>query len=110
MVQIVNYSSRAFVVTGDTKPIKDVLKIAGGRFNGRLSTPTGKIYCGWVFSNVRRTSLEALLTGNGIKFTTSLPENINADNVREYQRDPDEDFINHGFEQNLERENQRFGR
>lgn len=43
-INIVAYSDKAIVVTGDTKPIKDKLKELGGSFNPRLSCGAG-----WVF-------------------------------------------------------------
>lgn len=39
------YSERALVVRGDTKPLKDKLKSLGGKFNPNL-----KGGAGWIFS------------------------------------------------------------
>lgn len=47
-IEIVDYSEKAFVVIGDTKPIKDELKAMGGRFNFRLSCGAG-----WIFSKAK---------------------------------------------------------
>ncbi len=44
-LKIVDYSDRAFAVIGDTKPIKDTLRLLGGSFNSRLTCG-----CGWIFS------------------------------------------------------------
>ena len=44
-VQVIDYSTKAYAVTGDTKPIKDTLKSLGGSFNARLSCGAG-----WIFS------------------------------------------------------------
>lgn len=55
-VRIVDYSDRAIAVVGNTKPIKDILKSAGGSFNSRLSCG-----CGWVFSKKRRSEVERLV-------------------------------------------------
>lgn len=43
-IQILDYSSKAVAVVGDTKAIKEKLKELGGRFNRRLSCGAG-----WVF-------------------------------------------------------------
>lgn len=43
-ISIFDYSEKSFVVTGDTRKIKDDLKRLGGRFNARLTCG-----CGWVF-------------------------------------------------------------
>lgn len=43
-ISIFDYSEKAFVVTGDTRKIKEDLKRLGGRFNARLTCG-----CGWVF-------------------------------------------------------------
>ena len=55
-VQIVDYSDKAIVVIGNTKPIKDDLKRLGGRFNIRLTCGAG-----WVFSKAKRADLDAFL-------------------------------------------------
>ena len=43
-IQMVQYSEKAIVITGDTFPIKDTLKILGGKFNKFLSCGAG-----WIF-------------------------------------------------------------
>ena len=45
---LVEYSSKAVAVFGDTKTIKDELKAMGGRFNARL-TFNGQKLAGWIF-------------------------------------------------------------
>jgi hypothetical protein len=45
---LVEYSTKAVAVFGDTKVIKDELKAMGGRFNSRL-TFNGKKLAGWIF-------------------------------------------------------------
>ena len=53
-VEILSYSPRAIVVTGNTKPIKDRLKLMGGAWNVRLKHPsTGKPLMGWIFAKHR---------------------------------------------------------
>lgn len=47
-LQLVDYSEKAFVITGDTRDKKDLLKSLGGRFNPRLNCGAG-----WVFSKLR---------------------------------------------------------
>lgn len=47
-LQLVDYSEKAFVITGDTRDKKDLLKALGGRFNPRLNCGAG-----WVFSKLR---------------------------------------------------------
>jgi len=50
-VTILTYSSKAIVVTGNTKPIKDRLKSIGGCWNARLKHPsTGEQLMGWIFT------------------------------------------------------------
>lgn len=90
-INIFNYSTKAIAVTGDTKPIKNLLKSMGGRFNPRLVHPkTGATFMGWIFSAHRLTELEAMLTGNRIKFERTLPDNINSESARDYIQDPGE--------------------
>ena len=90
-IQISKYSERAIVVTGDTKPVKDILRTAGGKFNARLTNPTTHTpIMGWIFSKSRQTELETLLTGNKISFDVVTPENINSGNHNDYIQDPGE--------------------
>lgn len=85
-IYLFNYSARAFAVAGDTKPIKNILKSAGGRFNPRLSHPTtGQTFGGWIFSLSRQSQVEGLLTGNGIRYQRILPDNINSDTPKKYE-------------------------
>ena len=52
-VQLIeNYSERAFIVIGETYPIKDKLKHLGGSFNKGLKH-NGNQVIGWVFSKKR---------------------------------------------------------
>lgn len=44
-INIIDYSEKAFAVIGETKPIADILKNLGGRFNRKLSCGAG-----WIFS------------------------------------------------------------
>lgn len=47
-LELIDYSSKAFAIIGDTKPHKDQLKELGGRFNFRL-----KCGAGWIFSKTK---------------------------------------------------------
>jgi hypothetical protein len=58
---IVDYSEKAIAVFGDTKPVKEQLKMLGGRFNQGL-THEGEKKAGWVFSRSKRDELKNLLT------------------------------------------------
>lgn len=53
----VDYSDKAFAVTGDTKPIASMLKDLGGRFNARLSCGPG-----WIFSKRAEEKVRAALS------------------------------------------------
>lgn len=56
-VQIIDYSEKAVAVVGDTKPIKDLLKDLGGRFNFRLSCGAG-----WIFPKTKLSEIQAALS------------------------------------------------
>jgi hypothetical protein len=53
---LVEYSAKAIAVFGDTKSIKDELRVMGGRFNARL-TFNGKKLAGWIFSKSQERQL-----------------------------------------------------
>ncbi len=55
-LKIIDYSEKSFVVTGNTKPIKDTLKDLGGKFNFRLSCGAG-----WVFSKTKIVEVKSKL-------------------------------------------------
>jgi hypothetical protein len=51
-IQIVDYSEKSFAIIGDTKPIKDLLKVLGGRFNFKLSCGAG-----WIFPITKKNEV-----------------------------------------------------
>lgn len=55
-LRLFNYSDKAIALVGDTKPIKDILKNLGGRFNSHLSCGAG-----WIFSKKAEGKLRAAL-------------------------------------------------
>lgn len=55
-VQIIDYSDKAIAVIGDTKPIKELLKSLGGRFNFRLSCGAG-----WIFRKADQDKVKKAL-------------------------------------------------
>lgn len=56
-IQIIDYSTKAIAVIGDTKPLKEGLKSLGGRFNFRLSCGPG-----WIFPKTKLEELTAFLS------------------------------------------------
>jgi nitrogen regulatory protein PII-like uncharacterized protein len=56
-VQIIEYSTKAIAVIGDTKPIKDKLKALGGKFNFHLTCGAG-----WIFPKTRLNEVQTSLT------------------------------------------------
>lgn len=62
-VRIVEYSDKAIAVTGNTRPLKDELKAAGGRWNPRL-----KCGPGWIFSRRHEATVRAIIEGNPTLF------------------------------------------
>ena len=57
---IVDYSEKAIAVFGDTKPVKDLLKTSGGRFN-RILTHENEKKAGWVFPKSKEQEVRNLL-------------------------------------------------
>ena len=55
-INVVDYSEKAIAIIGDTKPVKDILKSLGGKFNFRLSCGPG-----WIFPKSKQEQIiEAL--------------------------------------------------
>jgi hypothetical protein len=61
-IELLDYSAKAIVVTGDTKTIKDQLKSLGGKFNGFLTHPyNGTKFAGWIFSKRQTETIKQTL-------------------------------------------------
>lgn len=60
LFEIVDYSEKSIALFGDTKPIKDLLKAMGGKFNPRLAYKADK-RAGWIFQTSKREELETVL-------------------------------------------------
>ena len=58
--EIVDYSQKAIALFGDTKPIKDLLKAIGGKFNPRL-THNDEKRAGWIFAITKREELQTII-------------------------------------------------
>lgn len=58
--EVVDYSEKSIALFGDTKPIKDLLKAMGGKFNPRLAYKADK-RAGWIFQTSKREELETVL-------------------------------------------------
>lgn len=68
-LQIVDYSKKAIVSTGDTKPIKDEIKALGGKFGSyfdKSKVPSG---IGWLFPKTKLADVEKLVA----KYSTETP-------------------------------------
>lgn len=55
-IHIIDYSTKAIAVIGNTKPLKDVLRELGGRFNFRLSCGPG-----WIFPATKKNEILTIL-------------------------------------------------
>ena len=60
-MNIEDYTDKSFVVFGETKNFKDILKELGGKFNSNL-----KVGPGWIFSKANKEKVE-----NWMKSTTN---------------------------------------
>ena len=58
---IIDYSTKALALFGDTRPIKNQLTAIGGRFNPKL-IHKGVKTAGWVFSKTKKQKLRSLVT------------------------------------------------
>ena len=59
-IKMINYSEKSIAVIGDTKPIKEILKSSGGRFNAWLRV-NGEVVPGWIFSAKKAEELKIAL-------------------------------------------------
>lgn len=56
-IQLIDYSDKCIVITGNTKPIKESLKDLGGKFNAHL-----KCGAGWVFPKKKENEIRSSLS------------------------------------------------
>ena len=61
-LKAIQYTERCIAVIGDTKPLKDQLKQAGGKFNPYLKV-NGSTVAGWVFSVNRKDQIAGIIEG-----------------------------------------------
>lgn len=66
-IEIVDYSEKAFAVIGETKPIADILKNLGGRFNRKLSCGAG-----WIFSKRSLDNVMEALNINHVAYKARI--------------------------------------
>jgi len=70
---IQEYSDKTFVVRGDTKPFKDILKNMGGKWNSRLSEKDSDDKFGaWLFFNSKRSEVDEWFSKGCTNDTSSV--------------------------------------
>jgi hypothetical protein len=103
---VLSYSEKAWVVYGNTKENKNVLKTLGGKYNPHLAEAltrgTGK---GWIFPKSRFATIEALQSAieTTIEFGIVKPR-TDAEDVRENEESQsgcDESQSSESFPQNV---------
>lgn len=77
-VQIIEYSEKSIAVIGNTYPIREKLKGAGGKFNKFLTCGAG-----WIFSKTKLEALQNLLTEPEEQDNRELPAVVTAQNVED---------------------------
>jgi hypothetical protein len=48
-IDIIDYTDKSFVLRGDTKPYKDIIKSLGGKWNSNLNGGSG-----WIFPKTKK--------------------------------------------------------
>ncbi|MBQ3618979.1 MAG: hypothetical protein II939_12570, partial [Bacteroidales bacterium] len=64
-LQIVDYSDKAIVLTGDTKPLKDQIKKLGGKFGSRFDTSKVPSGIGWLFPKTKLAAVQNFVAQYG---------------------------------------------
>lgn len=57
-LQIVDYSDKAIILTGDTKPLKDEIKALGGKFGSHFDTSKVSSGNGWLFPKTKLDEIQ----------------------------------------------------
>lgn len=94
--EIVDYSEKAFAVTGDTRSIKDELKQLGGRFNAKLKCGAGWIFSKKVMEDVRKLLESGNVSSSSMDADSNQPGigDILKDNLKEYAQIANSDYYN----------------
>ena len=66
-LQIVDYSDKAIVLTGDTKPFKDQIKSLGGKFGSRFDKSKVPSGIGWLFPKTKLAAVQEFVSKYGKK-------------------------------------------
>lgn len=86
-IYIEDYSAKSFVVRGETRDYKDVLKSMGGKWNSRLTDKTtGDKFGAWLFWSDKREELDTWIangcrSAEGIRVTNTSDLKPNINNV-----------------------------
>ena len=71
-LQIVDYSDKAIVLTGDTKPFKDQIKSLGGKFGSRFDKSKVPSGIGWLFPKTKLAAVQEFVSKYGKKADTAI--------------------------------------
>lgn len=71
-LQIVDYSDKAIVLTGDTKPLKDQIKHLGGKFGSRFDKSKVPSGIGWLFPKTKLNVVQDFINRYGKKTDTAI--------------------------------------
>ena len=75
IINIEDYTTKSFVVRGETREYKDTLKALGGKWNSRLTDKeTGDKFGAWLFWSDKRKEIDNWLL-NGCKIVENNQEN-----------------------------------
>ncbi len=61
-LQIVDYSDKAIILTGDTKPLKDEIKALGGKFGSHFDTSKVSSGNGWLFPKTKLAAIQEFVS------------------------------------------------
>lgn len=61
-MEVVDYSEKAIALIGETRDIKEQLKLLGGKFNPYLNINNEKV-AGWIFPKTKKSELQKILNG-----------------------------------------------
>ena len=83
-IYIQEYSSKSFVVRGETRDYKESLKIMGGKWNSRLTDKeTGDKFGAWLFWSDKKSDVENWIS-NGCKDIGNNISSINDEERKEF--------------------------
>ena len=81
-VYIEDYTSKSFVLRGETQPLKETIKAMGGKWNSSLKNQDGEKFGAWLFWSDKRNEVEQWISKGFPEKERTFTANSNSDSIK----------------------------